>query len=481
MKQLSGKKILSGTFWATSDKLISMGMQFLTNLILARLLMPSDFGCIGMLAIFVVVAQIIVDGGFGSALIQKEEPTQVDYSTIFYWNLFFSIGLYLILFAFAPVIASFYRMPLLCIVLRVLGLILLINALGVIQINRLRKQLAFRLIAIVNIVSYLMAAIIAVLMALNGYGVWSLVILQLLFSLFSVSFFWICTRWYPSFCFSQESLKALFKYGGFLLFSNILQEICKNLQGLIIGRKFSSMQMGLYSQAKRLGDVSYYILPNVIVQVMFPVYSQLQSDVDSLRNMLRMNVRVISFITFPLVVLLILIASPLINFLYGEKWLASVSYFQILCIGGLFVCLQNINYYAIAALGKSKTLFHWSFYKWGMLLLFLLIGMNWGMYGILIGMVVSEFNVFLVNAFLVSKYVHYSLIRQYLDLLPLLLLSLTVGFIIYMIDGYFQLHILIQVFIYLLLYISISMIFHNQMRQDICRVIVAIKKDGKNG
>lgn len=481
MAQFSGKKIISGTFWAASEKLVSMGIQFLTNLILARLLMPSDFGCIGMLAIFIAVSQTIVDGGFGSALIQKKEPSQLDYSTIFYWNLFFSIGLYVILFVCAPFIASFYEMPVLTGVLRFLGGILIINALGVIQINRLRKQLAFRLIAIINIVSYLVAAIVAVLLAICGFGVWSLVVLQLLFSLFSVLLFWVYTRWYPSLCFSWESLQGLFRYGGFLFFANVLQEICKNLQGLIIGRKFSSSELGLYTQAKKLGDVTYYTLPNIIVQVMFPVYSQMQSDLYALRNALRLNVRIISFIIFPMMILFILLAPSIIDFLYGEKWLASAFYFQMLCVGGLFVCLQNINYYAVAALGKSKVLFRWSFYKWGMLLLLLLIGMHWGMTGILFGMVVSELNIYMVNAFLVSRYIHYSFVRQCLDSLPLFLFSFVVGWVVYMLDEFYHIHVWFQVFIYLLLYISASMFFCGQIRKDLCKVVDAVKrKNGEN-
>lgn len=149
---------------------------------------------------------------------------------------------------------------------------------------------------------------------------------------------------------------------------------------------------------QKLGDVTSYTLPNVIVQVMFPVYSQLQSDIIRLRNTLRRNVRIISWFTFPIMILLILVAESLILFLYGDKWAAAIPYFQLLCIGGLFVCLQNINYYAIAALGKSRVLFGWSFYKWGMLLLLLLVGMHWGMVGILCGMIISELNIYVVNA-----------------------------------------------------------------------------------
>lgn len=466
-KSSLGKKAFSGAIWASIDKIGTMALQFFVNIILARLLMPSDFGCIGMLAIFVIVSQTIIDGGFGSALIQKKEPTQIDYSTIFYWNILFAIILYFVLFIFAPVIASFYKMPLLCDVLRVMGLNLIISSFGIIQINRQRKQLAFRRIALINIISYLLASIIAISMAYNDYGVWSLVTLQMLYGLFSVVMFWITTRWKPNLCFSVQSLKNLFSFGGYLLFAGILQEICRNLQGLIIGRRFSSIEMGLYAQAKKLDDVTSLTLPNIIVQVIFPVYSQLQNNLERTREVLRMNIRIISFFTFPLMILLIIIAYPLIDFLYGNKWEAAVPYFQILCISGLFACLQNVNYYAVAAQGKSNVLFAWSFYKWGMLLLLLLIGMHWGMYGILWGMVISSLNIYIVNAVLVGKYVSYSLWRQLKDIFPIVCITFLTGGVVFFVNEYYHLSIIIALLIYCIIYLLLIYIGKLKVRNDI--------------
>lgn len=474
-----GKQVISGTLWATADRFISMVVQFLTNLILARLLMPSDFGCIGMLTIFILVSQTIIDGGFGSALIQKKEPTQTDYSTIFYVNLLFAITLYGLLFLFSPHIAAFYRMPILNEVLRIWGIVLIINSLVTIQNNRLRKLLAFKQIAVVNVSSYFIAALIAITMAVKGYGVWSLVFLQLIYSGVSVLFYGLYTRWHPSLCFSFQSLRTLFGFGSYILFSNILQETCKNLQGLIIGRRFSSTEMGLYSQAKKLGDVVYYTLPNVLVQVMFPVYSRFQTETERLREMVRMSVRVISFITFPLMMLLIETASSLIILLYGDKWEASVPYFQLLCVGGLFVCLQNINYYAIAALGKSRLLFGWSFYKWGMLLVLLLVGMHWGMYGILCGMVVSELNIYLVNAVLVSRYVSYSFWQQLLDILPVFSVSLSTCGIIYLLGNLLHIYFPLQVILFALVYLSLVFLCRLRVRKDVYAIIQMLYKRPK--
>lgn len=424
-----GHKAATGAIWASIDRFGFMALQFGVNLILARLLTPADFGIIGMLAIFIAVSQVLIDGGFASALIQKQFPTQADYSTIFFWNLTFSLFLYLILFFCSPLVAKFYSMPILNDVLKTIGLNLIITSVLSIQMTRLRKQLEFKKIAITNISSYIIGASVAIFLANNGFGVWSLVVMQLFNSSMSIAILWFLTKWYPSLCFSKNTMKELFSFGGYIMAASILQEICKNLQGIIIGKKFSATQMGYYSQAYKLDQVSSYSIPQVIVQVMYPVYSSLQEDKEKLSNVLAMNIRVISFIIFPLIGLLILIADPLIFLLYGEKWMPCVPYYKILCVGGLFVCLQNVNFYAVAAIGKSKSLFYWSFYKWGILIAALLIGMNFGMTGLLWGMVLSSINIYIVNASLVSKHIGVSLIKQFSLIFPILILVLIAMFV----------------------------------------------------
>ena len=471
-----GAKILSGPIWVSVDKFGTMFLQFFVNLILARLLTPADYGCIGMLAIFIVVSQVLIDGGFGSALIQKKQPTQVDYSTIFFWNLFFACFLYVVLFFSAPQIALFFKMPLLSDVLKVLGLILIINSLGIIQNNRLRKLLAFKKISLVNVLSLSAASLVGVFLAYRGWGVWSLVAMQLINALLNAGTLWLVARWYPSWTFSFATLKELFGFGGFLLASNVLQEICKNLQGLIIGRKFSSTEMGLYSQAKKLDDVACLTLPNVIMQVLFPVYAQLQNDLKQMRKTLDMSVQVISFVTFPLVAIFILVAHPLIGFLYGNKWEGAIPYFQILCVGGLFACLQNVNYYAVAALGKSKPLFRWSFYKWGMLFVLLLGGMHWGIHGILWGMVLSSLNIYLVNALLVSKYCHYPLTKQLKKLLPVFLLSLLVAVFVWLFNQWLPLLFGVTIVMYMIVYMVMAWSMRMEAWKNCIQIVVLFTK-----
>lgn len=466
-----GHKIVNGTGWVSFDRLGTMALRFIVNLILARLLMPEDFGYIGMLAIFIAVSQTLIDGGFGSALIQKKEPSQEDYSTIFYWNVLFSIVLYGILFLSAPFIAAFFKLSLLCNILRILGLVLIINALMIVQYNRLRKHLEFKTIALINFSSNLSASIIAIWFAYKGMGVWSIVLMQLLCGIFQNCFLWGCVRWYPSRRFSFESLKKLFGFGGYLFASNILQEICINLQGIIIGRKFSAIEMGFYSQARKLDEVCSFTLPNIIVQVIFPVYSQFQNDISKLLKLLRMSVRLITFVIFPLMLLLILIAEPLILFLYGEKWETSVPYFQILCVGGMFVCLQNINYYAVAALGKSRVLFNWSFYKWAMMLIFLIVGSHWGMYGVLVGMVLCSVNIYFVNAFLAYKFIGYTFSRQVYDFIPILTISILSFTATYLLKIYFSnIHFIIIALSFVVSYLILALVLHLKVISDIVRI-----------
>lgn len=444
-------KAFKGAIWASFEKFGVMGLQFIVNLILARLLTPVDFGAIGLIYIFIAVSQIIIDGGFGAALIQKKNPSQLDYSTSFYWNFVLALILYGILFICSGSIAAFYRMPELIDILKVLGLSLIINSLVITPKNRLQKNLSFKIIAIVNLSALILSSAIAIYLAYHGFGVWSLVFYTLLQGLFQAFLLWLATKWHPSLVFSFAVFRELFSYGGFLLASNILQTICQNLQGLIIGRKFSATQMGYYSQAQKLDQVFSYSIPQIIVQVMFPVFSSLQEDYKKLGDAAIKVMRIIGFLIFPLIAILILEAKELINIFYGEKWLPAVPYFRILCVGGLFVCLQNINFYVVASVGKSKTLFYWSFYKWGFLILALLVGMNFGMVGLLWGMVVSSFNIFMTNAALVQKFIGLKILKQLRNLIPSFIISIICGFLCYEL----KVHIISNTIISIILYICI--------------------------
>lgn len=469
----SGTSTVKGVVWAAVDKCAVIFLQFVINLILARLLVPGDFGCIGMILIFVAVSQTLVDGGFGAALIQKIDASQRDYSTIFYWNLLFSLCLYLVVFAVAPSVAYFFRMPILENMLRVLGVVIIINSFALVHRTILRKTINFRVIAIVDILSYSISAAIAIYMAYMGFGAWSIVGMQLANAFISSLLFWLFSTWRPSFMFSFESLKLLFAYGGFLLVASMMQDICTHIQGVVIGRRFSATETGLYSQAKKMDEVASMTLPAIFCQVLFPLYSEKQNDLATLSDMLRRNTKMIAFIIFPLMMLLIIVAEPLLMLLYGNQWIDAVPYFQILCIGGFFSALYNLNYYAVAAVGSSRALFYWGCYKWGLLVVMLLIGASISMLGVLIAMVISNVNIYVTNALLAQRYVGYRLDRQIVDILPMLAVSVLCGCLIYPLYAFWGVNWMLCALIFAVLYLLCAYIMHIDSIYEIILFIVS--------
>lgn len=417
---------LHGFIWGAIDRFSTIGIQFVVNMVLARILMPKDFGIIGMVWIFIAVSQVVIDGGFVSALIQKKNTSQTDFSTIFFSNIGIAAVLYVILFFTTPLIADFYHMPLLKDVLRVLGLWLVLYSVNVVQMAKLRKEMKIKTISIANLSAVSVSGILAIYLAYHGLGVWSLVVQQLTLGCVTTLLYLIITRWVPSLTFSFESWKKLFGYGGYIFLANVLQEISTNIQGIIIGRRFSATEMGYYTQADRLDRVTSKALPMVINQVIFPVFSNIQDDRPRMIELVRMATQLIAFIIFPLMGALIVSADSVVVILFGEKWLQSGVFLQILCVGGMFTCLQSITYHAVAALGFSRQLFVWSVYKWGFLLVAIFVGMQFGIYGIMWAITIGNFNIYLANAFLVQRYVELSLAKQWRVLLPIAIFT-TIG------------------------------------------------------
>ena len=413
------KRAFTGTAWVAVDRLLTLAVRFVVTLVLAWLLSPADFACVGILAVFVAVSTTLLDSGFGAALIRESDPSQTDYSSVFYWNLSVAVIMCLLLWLIAPAVGSWMSIPSLSSVMRGLSFGLIADALCLIPANRLRKLLAFRTLAIVNLASLAVGGGAAVGAAYMHFGVWALVVLQVVTSFVKAALLWVFARWLPSARFSAGALRTLFSYGGFMFAASMLQEICNNIQGVVIGR-ISPLQVGFFNQAEKLNQITSYTLPNILVQVLFPVYSSMASDLNRLASAVESNVRLVAFAVIPLLTALFVVSEPLIHFLYGTKWLPAVPYFRIFCIAGCFVCLQNINFYAVASAGFSRQLFWWSIYKWSVLLVLILFGSRWGAVGICWGMVISSLNIWLVNALLVSRYVGFRFSHQLRAVLPAL-------------------------------------------------------------
>ncbi len=398
MAESIAKKAVKGTVWSAIDKFGVMALQFLIYVVLARLLSPEDFGALNMIMIFIWVSMTCVDGGFGSALVQKKHSTQTDYSTIFFWGAGIGLFFYILIFVGSGPIANFYDMPILKPVMRTIGITLIFTGMASTQTARLQKQLRFRELAIVNVGTYILAGILAILMAFNGYGIWSLVGLTMTQTIGKVLILYVTTQWLPSLVFSVKAFKRLFSFSGFLFLNNVMETISNNIQGIIIGKKFNATELGYYSQAYRLEFITGTSIPQIIAVVMYPIFSQFQYDKPKLREIIALDHRVVSFIIYPLLTVLIIVAPYIISLIYGDKWLPAVPYYRILMCGAFFICLKNINSYAVAACGKSKALFYATIYQWCVLAVLLVIGSHYGMIGIVWAFAINMFNIFLSYA-----------------------------------------------------------------------------------
>ena len=306
-KQNIKHKAASGMIWTAIQKYSTMLIKFISGIILARLLMPEDYGAIGMLLIFISLSEVFIDAGFGSALIQKKNPTQTDYSTVFYFNIVMSVILYGLVYLSAPAIAEFYRMPILCKVLRVQGLILFIYAFNVIQRNQIRKNLKFKILSKITIISSIISLTVTVILAYMGFGVWSLVTQYMLEALIPCIFFWFTMNWRPSWGFSWTSFKELFGFGSYMFLTHLLTTFSQRITGLLVGRWFNPATMGYYTKASAFSKYATLSIAGVMIQTTYPLYASVQDDKERLINMVKRITSTLAYITVPMLSILILI------------------------------------------------------------------------------------------------------------------------------------------------------------------------------
>lgn len=458
------QKAASGIAWAALEKYSTMFIQFISGIVLARLLTPYDYGCIGMLSIFMVLAEAFIDGGFGSALIQKKRPSQEDYSTIFWWNLGMALVMYFILFMSAPAISRFYKIPLLCNVLRVQGLVLFIYAFNIVQRNQLRKKLNFKVLSIVTITTSIISLVITIYMAYKGFGVWALVAQNLISAAIPAIIFWFFIKWRPLLSFSKYSFKELFGFGFYMFLTYLINNFSTKIQGLLIGKIYNPTTMGYYSKAMTTESLASSSITSIMTQVSYPLYAEAQENKEQLGNMIKRLTMTISYITFPLLFILLLAAKPIFILLYSDRWLASVPYFQVLCFAGMGASLTAVNTQPIAAIGKSKIMFTWTLLKRAVGITAVVGGLFlFGMKGLLLGVVFNNWFSYLVNILLVSKHIGYKWTRQLLDLAPVVIVSAIAAIVSYFCGKLFHLGLylnaLIEVIVFLLIYLGWSMLF----------------------
>jgi O-antigen/teichoic acid export membrane protein len=458
------QKTVTGLFWSFIDSFASQGIQFIVGLILARLLSPREFGLIGILTIFIAISQSFIDSGFTSALIRKNNCTQNDYSTIFYFNIFVSIFSYLLLFLLSGSISLFFKEPMLKPLIQVLGIGLIFNSLGLIQRTILTKELNFKLQMRVSIIASIGSGILAVSMAYKGCGVWSLVALTLSrFGLSSV-LLWVWSTWKPILIFSKKSFNELFSFGSKLLISGLIDTTYRNLYYFIIGKFFTAAELGYFTRADQFQALPSQNLYGVIAKVTFPVLSSIQKDLVKLKAAYKKLVKSTMLITFVLMIGLAAVAKPMILTLIGEKWLPAVIYLQMLCFVGMFYPLQALNLNMLQVQGRSDLFLRLEIIKKILAIPTILLGVFFGIKIMIFGMMVNTLIAYYLNSYWSGKFIGYSTLQQIKDIIPSFCLAALVGIVVFITGNILNFSdlfkLIIQILLGALLTIGISEILH---------------------
>lgn len=431
MMDSTTKKTVKGMVWSVIDRFAGQGVQFLMSIIIARLVMPSDYGLIAMLTIFLAIAQTFVDSGFGSALVQKKDRTETDFSTAFYFNIAVSTFAYIILFFSAPFIADFYNQDKLVAVTRIAGLSLIINSFGVVQLARLTITLDFKKTAVATLTAVSISGILGIIMAYYGYGVWSLVAQTLSNNIINVIMLWVIAKWHPKLVFSTKSFKSLFGFGSKLLLSSLLHTLYVNLYSLIIGKFFSAKDLGYYNRANALAMFPSTNLSNVIMRVIYPVQCRIQDDDTQLIDNFRKYLRLSCYVIFPIMIGFCVLAEPVVLVLMKEKWLPAVPYLQIMCIAYMWDSIMKLNGSLLNVKGRSDLFFRAEIIKKITAFLILAATIPFGITVMCIGLILYAFADIRIITIYVRKVLNVKLMPQLKDISGILLLSLSMGAVTY--------------------------------------------------
>lgn len=468
------QKTISGLFWSFTDNFAKSGITFIIGILLARLLTPRDFGLIGMTTVFIAISQSFIDSGFTQALIRKQNCSQADYSTVFYFNLLISFVFYGLLILSSSLISQFFGEPTLEPIIQVLGLGLIFNALMIVQRAQLTKAINFKLQTVISVIAALTSGLVGVSMAFAGFGVWSLVATTLSGSFMTMLFLWFLNGWRPSLVFSRTSFSEMFSFGSRLLVSGLLDTLYRNIYLLVIGRFFTAEVLGFYTRAEGFQRLPAQNLTTVIQRVSYPVLSTLQEDIPRLRSAYRRLIQNTMLIAFVLMLGLAATAEPVIITLVGEQWQQSIVYLQLLCFVGVLYPLQAINLNMLKVQGRSDLFLRLEILKKLVAIPTIVIGIFFGIEAMLVGMIVNSLIAYYLNSYWSGQFIGYSMADQIRDILPSFALAASMSVMVYATGQFLAVSYPIQLIIQLVLGALLVFVLAEITRLDSYRDIKTI-------
>lgn len=471
-------KTIHGLIWSSIERFSVQGVQFVLGVILARILFPSDYGLIGMIAVFLSISQSLIDSGFSQALIQKKNTTEKDYNTVFYFNILTAILVYGILFFLAKPIAVFYGEPILENLTKVVGLNIIFSSFSIVQIAKLSKNLNFKLQTKASLTSVILSGGIGIYMAYKGWGVWALVIQGLLKSGINTLLLFVFTNWRPKLMFSKKSFNSLFSFGSKLLFSGLLNAIFNNIYLIIIGKFYNVKELGYYTRANQFQQLPSETITVILQRVTFPVLSSIQNQHQKLEHYYKKFIRFAAFIIFPLMIGLAVTASPLIIVILTDKWINAVPFLQLLCFVGILYPIHAINLNVLKVKGRSDLFLKLEIYKKLLIAITVLITFSFGVKALIIGQIVCSIISLYLNTYYSKKLIDYSFFNQIKDLIPVLLVSLLMGFTVFA-SIYFipsnMLKLITALFVGPLSYYILTFVFKFEEVKEINKLIVKLR------
>lgn len=431
------KQALSGMVWSAVQTFGNQIIGFGVSVILARLLLPAEFGLIGMIGIFMGISSVLISSGLGASLIRTDKPTQADYSTVFVFNMVGSIVLYVIMFFAAPFIADFFKQPVLTSITRWYCLIFVINAFSSIQITHLHKNLDFKTETKASLTSTMASAIVGVSLAYNGFGVMSLVWMAIAGAIVNNVMLWGQSGWQPSLIFDKEKFRYHFGFGSRMMVSGILDILFTNAYTLIIGKWYSPAQLGYYNRADSLKQLPVSNFSGILNKVTYPLFAEIKDDNVRLKSVYKQIMKMVIFVIAPILMLMGVLAEPLFRFLFTEKWLPAVPYFQILCLSGVLYPLHSYNLNILSVKGRSDLFLRLEVIKKVLLVIVIGASLSFGIYGLMWGRVISSFLAFFINTYYSGKFLDYTSWEQLRDILPTFLLTTCMGAVVLAVDWEF--------------------------------------------
>lgn len=469
------KKTVKGTLWSTVERFSVQGIIFVVMIIMARILTPADYGLVGMLTIFIAISQSLIDSGFSQALIRKQDRSEIDNSTVFYFNIGVGIILYIILFFFAPLIAKFYNEPLLIPITRTIGLSLILNSLVVVQRAMLTVQLDFKTQAKASLSGAIISGVIGIWMAYSGFGVWAIVWQQISNFAVITALLWILSKWKPIWAYSWKSFKELFSFGSKLLASGLLDTMYRNIYLIVIGKVFKASDLGYYTRANQFADFASSNITGIFQRVTYPVLCTIQEDDKRLAEVYRKLLKTSAFVIFPLMLGLAAVASPMVITILTEKWLYSAVLLQILCFSQMWFPVHAINLNLLQVKGRSDLFLRLEIIKKIIGVAILCITLPFGLTALCWGMVANSIIALIINTHYTGKLIHLGFFAQMRDLIPILFLSSVMALAVFLTVTFIPMHtglaLAVGILEGIILYAALAKLFHFKEFSDLITIL----------